>query len=169
MRDPMGTMVVHAPRMRRILCVLVLAGCGGVQGGPTQSTQDVDGDGVPDVRDRCAYVAGSAELDGCVAPTDGVDRDGDGMLDAVDNCPDEPEDMDGFDDRDGCPELDNDRDGIADPKDGCPSEAEDRLGTRPADGCPDVQAAPADAGAGPATPTSVIDGGAAPTGAPIAN
>jgi hypothetical protein len=92
--------------MRRVLIVLLLAACGGVQSGPTQSTADVDGDGVPDVRDRCAYVAGTEELDGCAAVKDGRDGDRDGILDAEDNCPEEPEDMDGRDDRDGCPEPD---------------------------------------------------------------
>jgi len=85
--------------------MLALAACGGPRG-PVQSTSDVDGDGVPDVRDRCAYVAGTEELDGCVAPRDGRDGDRDGILDAEDNCPAEPEDMDGNDDRDGCPEAD---------------------------------------------------------------
>ena len=91
--------------MRRVLIVLQLAACGGVQSGPTQSSADVDGDGVPDVRDRCAYVAGTEELDGCAAVKDGRDGDRDGILDAEDNCPEEPEDMDGRDDRDGCPET----------------------------------------------------------------
>lgn len=92
--------------MTRVLFMLVLAACGGVQSGPTQSSQDVDGDGVPDVRDRCAYVAGTEALDGCAAPKDGRDGDRDGIMDAEDNCPEDPEDMDGTDDRDGCPEPD---------------------------------------------------------------
>jgi len=91
--------------MRRVLFAIALAACGGAQG-PAQSTSDVDGDGVPDVRDRCPYVAGTEALDGCAAPNDGKDRDRDGLPDAEDNCPDEPEDMDGKDDRDGCPEPD---------------------------------------------------------------
>ena len=33
------------------------------------------------------------------------DRDGDGIRDNIDQCPDEPEDLDGFQDEDGCPEL----------------------------------------------------------------
>ncbi len=92
--------------MRRVLFVVLLAACGGVQSGPSQSSQDVDGDGIPDVRDRCAYVAGTEALDGCAALKDGRDGDRDGILDAEDNCPDQPEDMDGTDDRDGCPEPD---------------------------------------------------------------
>ena len=42
------------------------------------------------------------------------DTDGDGNPDTTDVCPDEPEDKDGYQDEDGCPELDNDGDGILD-------------------------------------------------------
>jgi OOP family OmpA-OmpF porin len=65
------------------------------------------------------------------------DADGDGLNDAVDQCPADPEDMDGFEDLDGCPENDNDKDGIADGKDRCPLEPEDVDGDRDEDGCPD--------------------------------
>lgn len=41
-----------------------------------------------------------------------VDRDGDGYDDWVDCCPDLPEDFDGFEDADGCPDCDNDGDGV---------------------------------------------------------
>lgn len=66
-----------------------------------------------------------------------ADRDRDGILDADDRCPDDPEDLDGFEDTDGCPDLDNDRDGVADTSDRCPSEPEDPDGFEDADGCPD--------------------------------
>jgi OmpA-OmpF porin, OOP family len=52
----------------------------------------------------------------------GSDRDGDGIADAVDKCPDAPEDFDGFEDEDGCPEPDNDHDGVLDLNDRCPNE-----------------------------------------------
>ncbi|MDB4972677.1 MAG: Flagellar motor rotation protein MotB [Myxococcaceae bacterium] len=65
------------------------------------------------------------------------DRDGDGIEDAQDRCPEVPEDLDGFEDEDGCPELDNDRDSIADASDGCPNIAEDKDGFQDEDGCPD--------------------------------
>ena len=65
------------------------------------------------------------------------DRDGDGITDDQDKCPDEAEDIDGFQDRDGCPDPDNDRDGIADGRDKCPDEAEDKDGFQDEDGCPD--------------------------------
>ncbi len=65
------------------------------------------------------------------------DRDGDGVPDATDACPDEPEDRDGFQDDDGCPDPDNDGDGIPDAKDKCPNEPEDKDGFQDEDGCPD--------------------------------
>lgn len=49
-----------------------------------------------------------------------ADRDGDGIPDAMDQCPDEPEDFDGFQDDDGCPDPDNDGDGVPDDTDECP-------------------------------------------------
>jgi OmpA-OmpF porin, OOP family len=48
------------------------------------------------------------------------DRDGDGYKDNDDKCPDDPEDFDGFEDEDGCPDPDNDGDGILDIDDACP-------------------------------------------------
>lgn len=67
-----------------------------------------------------------------------VDEDHDGINDAVDSCPTEAEDMDDFDDADGCPDEDNDGDGINDGFDNCPTEAEDVDGQDDTDGCPDV-------------------------------
>ena len=67
-----------------------------------------------------------------------ADRDGDGIADAADRCPDQPEDMDGFEDDDGCPDLDNDGDGIPDAADKCPGKPEDRDGFQDDDGCPEL-------------------------------
>lgn len=66
------------------------------------------------------------------------DADGDGLVDSVDACPTEPEDLDGFEDQDGCPETDNDGDGILDTCDKCPNEPEDKDEYNDADGCPDA-------------------------------
>lgn len=66
-----------------------------------------------------------------------LDRDGDGIPDAVDKCPEKPEDKDGFEDEDGCPDHDNDGDGIPDKDDKCPDDAEDMDGFEDEDGCPD--------------------------------
>ena len=66
-----------------------------------------------------------------------ADRDHDRIPDAVDKCPDDPEDRDGFEDTDGCPDPDNDKDGVPDEADKCPLEPEDRDGFEDSDGCPD--------------------------------
>ncbi len=65
------------------------------------------------------------------------DQDGDGILDDIDDCPDQAEDMDGFEDADGCPEDDNDKDGIKDAADQCPDKPEDKDGWKDEDGCPE--------------------------------
>ena len=65
------------------------------------------------------------------------DSDGDGIADTEDTCPKQPEDVDGFDDSDGCPDLDNDQDGLRDDVDKCPNQTEDLDGFQDADGCPD--------------------------------
>ncbi len=39
----------------------------------------------------------------------------------MDRCPGDSEDVDGFEDGDGCPEFDNDQDGIPDARDQCPN------------------------------------------------
>jgi outer membrane protein OmpA-like peptidoglycan-associated protein len=66
------------------------------------------------------------------------DLDNDGIPDSVDKCPQVPEDMDGFEDSDGCPDFDNDKDGIADSVDGCPNAPEDYDGFQDKDGCADA-------------------------------
>ena len=95
------------------------------------------------------------------------DRDGDGIIDDLDACPDQPEDIDLFEDEDGCPDPDNDQDkvldvldkcpntpgpvdndgcpygdrdgdGINDKVDACPDAAEDVDGFEDEDGCPEV-------------------------------
>jgi len=97
---------------------------------------DRDGDGIPDVDDKCPDVPGLPEYDGCPPPKPS-DADGDGILDNVDKCPNDPEDKDGFEDEDGCPDLDNDKDGILDTDDKCPNDPEDKDGFQDEDGCPD--------------------------------
>ena len=70
-------------------------------------------------------------------PTDD-DPDRDGIRGAADRCPTEPEDKDGFQDEDGCPDPDNDMDGILDAQDKCPNEPETKNGYLDEDGCPDA-------------------------------
>ncbi len=87
------------------------------------------------------------------------DRDGDGLLDDADRCPEQPEDVDMFEDDDGCPDPDNDADGVADFDDKCPLEpgvASAAGCTEPdrdhdtvidrVDNCPDEPGDPANAG-----------------------
>ena len=66
-----------------------------------------------------------------------LDHDHDGILDSVDKCPTIPEDKDGYQDEDGCPDYDNDRDAIPDTIDQCPNFPEDIDGFEDRDGCPD--------------------------------
>ncbi|MFI5307605.1 MAG: OmpA family protein [Polyangiales bacterium] len=84
--------------------------------------------------ERCAS-SGSVVRE--IPHTEEPDRDHDGVPDTADACPDEAEDLDGFQDADGCPDPDNDLDGIPDALDHCPGQAEDRDGYQDADGCPD--------------------------------
>lgn len=66
-----------------------------------------------------------------------ADRDKDRIRDRDDACPDEAEDVDGFQDEDGCRDRDNDLDGVRDELDACPLDAEDLDGDRDEDGCPE--------------------------------
>ncbi len=70
-------------------------------------------------------------------PQAAADSDGDGIPDAQDKCPNQPEDRDGYQDEDGCPDPDNDGDGIPDVQDKCPLAPETRNGIADDDGCPD--------------------------------
>ena len=62
------------------------------------------------------------------------DLDGDGITGDEDQCPERAEDMDGYEDTDGCPDPDNDGDGIADSVDKCPKE----VGIAENHGCADI-------------------------------
>ena len=66
------------------------------------------------------------------------DLDGDGIDNEADECPNQAEDLDSFQDEDGCPDNDNDNDGIQDGYDSCPLEPEDKDNFRDDDGCPDL-------------------------------
>ncbi|WP_084736005.1 thrombospondin type 3 repeat-containing protein [Cystobacter ferrugineus] len=127
---------------------------------------DNDGDGVLDGNDKCPLTPGPLSNQGCPQEA-GTDSDSDGIPDDLDKCPLQPEDKDGHEDSDGCPDLDNDNDGLLDnadkcpdaagpiqslgcprtDKDGdgiddaqdkCPDESEDKDGFQDEDGCPDL-------------------------------
>ncbi len=72
------------------------------------------------------------------APVGPKDADMDGIVDADDACPTDPEDKDGFEDKNGCPDPDNDKDGILDGGDACPNDPEDKDGFEDKDGCPEA-------------------------------
>lgn len=111
---------------------------------------DTDGDGLSDNEEINSYFTDAQKSD---TDSDGLgdgdeinkyftdpnnsDTDGDGLLDGEDNCPNLPEDFDGFEDEDGCPDVDNDNDGILDVDDKCPGEAETFNNYQDTDGCPD--------------------------------
>lgn len=88
----------------------------------------VGGVGVPDLR----------VMAGIGFRPQGLDTDGDGVADKTDACPAEHEDLDGYQDSDGCPDGDNDDDGILDASDRCRDQPEDKDGNHDEDGCPDV-------------------------------
>jgi OmpA-OmpF porin, OOP family len=69
---------------------------------------------------------------------DASDYDGDGIANELDKCPKQAEDIDEFEDEDGCPEFDNDQDGVPDGYDSCVNTKEDKDGFRDDDGCPDL-------------------------------
>jgi outer membrane protein OmpA-like peptidoglycan-associated protein len=95
----------------------------------------VGGLGTPDARVVLGLgwrVAGAVVED---APD--LDQDDDGVLDADDACPQVAEDIDGIEDKDGCPEDDVDEDGVPDIKDLCKQTAEDMDDFEDGDGCPD--------------------------------
>ena len=99
----------------------------------------IDDFGAPQFRvlSALAWTPAEREAPMTLVQADG-DRDGDGVRDSSDVCPDVPEDRDGFEDVDGCPDLDNDHDGIVDADDKCPASAEDVDGFEDQDGCPDL-------------------------------
>ncbi len=67
------------------------------------------------------------------------DADGDGITDEHEraDCVRLPEDVDGFEDEDGCPDPDNDGDLVPDDDDRCPDEASDFGRDEDEDGCND--------------------------------
>lgn len=84
---------------------------------------------------RALFTFGVAQRNGSAADSLAalvdLDQDHDGIPDAADRCPREHEDLDGYQDEDGCPDLDNDGDGKRDADDACPDEP-----SASADGCP---------------------------------
>ncbi len=127
----------------------------GVRSAPLRSgdlaLQAGAGTGLPLSNETRAFAAGGSDSDSFAAVTTpafravlsiryapiGRDTDADGVPDEDDRCPAQPEDRDGFEDADGCPDRDNDLDGIDDEVDRCRDAAETVDGHEDEDGCPD--------------------------------
>lgn len=109
-----------------------------VPAGGTISTADIFGSPAVVLKDR----GKDGKNIGLISETEmvrrGHDADNDGIADDVDKCTSIAEDIDGFQDDDGCPDFDNDNDGIYDAQDKCPNEPEDFDGFEDKDGCPDI-------------------------------
>ncbi|HWO25561.1 MAG TPA: OmpA family protein [Kofleriaceae bacterium] len=91
----------------------------------------------PDVTGKLVSPVVTGRVENEKASAAAGDPDDDRVANADDLCPGEPEDKDGFEDDDGCPELDNDKDRIADRSDKCPNDPETYNGLDDDDGCPD--------------------------------
>jgi OmpA-OmpF porin, OOP family len=132
---------------------VVLDGFGGTKFSSRNGTNSLEIDGGAQITPlggsyMITAAAGAGVLSGVGVPmfraivgfvwiAEGSDRDGDGIKDEHDQCPTEPEDFDGFEDQDGCPDPDNDGDTIKDIDDKCPNEPEDFDGFEDSDGCPE--------------------------------
>src|SRR5262249_54711005 len=99
---------------------------------------DADHDGIPDDIDLCPMDKEDGKPPN---PDDGSpslpDRDGDGIRAVSEKGPEQPEDFDGIDDQDGCPEDDADQDGIPDSQDACPKEPGQANPEPSKNGCPE--------------------------------
>jgi outer membrane protein OmpA-like peptidoglycan-associated protein len=99
-----------------------------------------EGFGTPDYRLLAGVRLGAKDRVEIVKPPEQrpeeIDTDGDTVMDWRDNCKEEAEDMDGFEDANGCPDLDNDKDTVPDTTDKCRDEA----GVIENNGCPALDA-----------------------------
>ncbi|MFT3927151.1 MAG: OmpA family protein [Myxococcales bacterium] len=114
------------------------------------SPNDPDHDGVrspePSERDQAYVVKDEPPAAGDEAAAEAEPASVDDVDDAeraaaikggYDACPDLPEDLDGVEDEDGCPEGDTDKDGVLDYLNRCPDEQETINGFQDDDGCED--------------------------------
>jgi hypothetical protein len=121
-----GDTAITTPRFRFTL---------GVRWAPL--AHDADGDGVPDINDKCPNEPARTS-NGC--PAAGADAGPTvdlGLAAAHDACTSDPDVVDGFKDTDGCPDEDQDKDGVPDRFDKCPLVPEDYAGLT--DGCPEAK------------------------------
>jgi OOP family OmpA-OmpF porin len=102
---------------------------------PCDKSNDSDGDGVTDDKDKCPNTPKGVKVDanGCPA-----DTDGDGVPDYLDACPNNTkEEISKGVDAKGCP-LDSDGDGVPDYRDRCPNTPADLIKTVDEFGCEPV-------------------------------
>jgi OOP family OmpA-OmpF porin len=120
----------------------------GVRWEPSPNDPDHDGVRSPDRGERDDPVvadeeaqAASGDDTGDDEPTSVDEVDDKERAEAIaggyDACPELPEDFDGVEDEDGCPEGDTDKDGVLDYSDRCPEEQETINGFEDDDGCED--------------------------------
>ena len=85
--------------------------------------EDADGDGTPNVLDKCPLDPKKIEpgICGC-GKDDDADADGDGTPDCLDKCPADPNKTEPGDCGCGVADTDSDGDGVADCKDRCPDD-----------------------------------------------
>ncbi len=104
-----------------------------VKTGTNHFTFAVGVSGVFDLRTKKTIIIETAP-----PPVD-PDPDRDGIIGARDSCPDKPENINSWQDQDGCPDTipDSDNDGLDEVVDKCPQQAEDLDKFNDEDGCPD--------------------------------
>jgi OOP family OmpA-OmpF porin len=120
----------------------------GVRWQPSPNDPDHDGVRSPEPNERDEPVVISEEEQAAAGDDTGAEEPA--SVDEVDDaeraraieggydaCPDLPEDFDGMEDEDGCPEGDSDKDGVLDYMDRCPDEQETINGFEDDDGCED--------------------------------
>jgi len=114
-----ASLTIHfgsAPTRRTWEERLGLQPTGSPGGAPVLHGPDSDGDGIPDLTDRCAGTPFGVTVDRFGCP---LDSDGDGVYDGLDDCPETPPSAVRTVDIHGCA-VDADFDGVPDYRDACP-------------------------------------------------
>ncbi len=101
---------------------------------PILAASDIDNDGILDAVDSCPRLQEDyfGDIDGCPSKTmNPHDSDFDNITDDIDQCITSPENYNGYQDEDGCPDdisteliFDQDNDSIPDLQDHCPLVSE---------------------------------------------
>ena len=120
---------VHGPAPRTVLAVRAASPRPELAAEPARF-EDAEVEDDPDGDDGDDGDGGDDEAD---EADPAADADRDHLIDTDDQCPDDPEDLDGFEDTDGCPDADVDHEGILEIEDRCPDDPGDGDDL---DGCP---------------------------------